>query len=77
MYLVFYSIQKAEDAITMINQNLGYPDGKGTDTWSLISKAYNQNIWFFPMPPKGMQEVVFDEQTSDISIYLPNNPIQV
>ncbi|GAB4493097.1 MAG: hypothetical protein OHK0045_21960 [Raineya sp.] len=67
MYLIFYTEQKAQTALEFIDSNMGFPD-KQTETWAIINKAHEQDLWYFIKPNDVyMQDVVFDEQRSDIS----------
>ena len=49
-YLIFTSEKEANVDLQLINETLGCPDGKGTESWDVVQKAYNKDIWFFTCP---------------------------
>lgn len=53
--MLIVSAQKAADNLIKVNENYSIPyhneeTGYVVDTWSEISKAYNQDIWWFIKP---------------------------
>lgn len=49
MQLTFTTEAAAITALQQINSNCGFPPN-GADTWDVIQKAYNQELWFFTKP---------------------------
>lgn len=63
MYLTFTNEQTAFEMLTKINQNMGMPiiginaqthlpepNSQLTLVWNNLTKAYNQNLWYFQKP---------------------------
>jgi len=72
MYLIFFTENKANEALDKINANMGFPDGKGTETWAKVAKAHEQEIWYFIAPKSVyLQGAEVDEEWKDISDLLP------
>lgn len=50
LYLMADNQDDAVTALKKINENCGFPN-PCAQTWSDLSQAYQQNIWFFVNPP--------------------------
>lgn len=78
MWLIFDTYEKANNSLSQINQNFGFPDENGTKTWAVIEKAHDQNYWFFPKPPESkMTDVVVFQTTNNIDNFLPSNSLLI
>ena len=76
MFYVFQSEEHANNALNIVNQNFGFPDGNGTVTWCTVKKAHNQDLWFFRKPDnneKCENVVVFQIWGNIESLLPPNN----
>lgn len=76
MWFIFNEREKAQNALDQINANMGFPDGKGTETWAEIQQAHEKDLWFFVAPDeKYLQNVNFDELRADITDLLPKTDL--
>lgn len=75
MWLIFYSLEKAEAVLRSIDVEMGFPDGSGTESWALIQKAHGADVWFYKKPKIEYLILPADGEVNNIDVYLP--PINI
>ena len=51
--MIFYTSNNEAALIAAEAQiclNCGFPNGNGTDRWAIVTKAVNEDLWFFEKP---------------------------
>lgn len=89
MFITFTNEQTAFEMLTKINQNMGMPiigidaqthlpepNCQQTLIWNNLTKAYNQNLWYFQKPSLEFMDGVsgFTEQEFDPNWAEPFQP---
>ena len=73
MWLLCLNEQNAIIDSMRINTALGYPDGKGTNGWDVVTKSCKDEIWFLKKPEKLDLEYKNDFEAENIKDFLPSN----